>query len=82
MEPEDKEILKNGTVDYIGLSYYMTNAVKADHVVEGTGLDGFPGSVPNPHVKASDWGWQIDPDWFTLCVKFIIRALPKAVIYR
>ncbi len=61
MEPGDKEILKNGTVDYIGLSYYMTNAVKADHVVEGTGLDGFPGSVPNPHVKASDWGWQIDP---------------------
>ena len=32
MEPEDQEILKNGTVDYIGLSYYMTNAVKADHV--------------------------------------------------
>ena len=61
MEPGDKEILKNGTVDYIGLSYYMTNAVKADHVVEGTGLDGFPGSVPNPHVKASDWGGQIDP---------------------
>ena len=61
MEPGDKEILKNGTVDYIGLSYYMTNAVKADNVVEGTGLDGFPGSVPNPHVKASDWGWQIDP---------------------
>ena len=21
----------------------------------------FEGSVPNPHVKASDWGWQIDP---------------------
>ena len=61
MEPEDKEILKNGTVDYIGLSYYMTNAVKADNVVEGNGLSGFPGSVPNPHVKSSDWGWQIDP---------------------
>lgn len=21
----------------------------------------FEGSVPNPYVKASDWGWQIDP---------------------
>ena len=61
MEPEDKEILKNGTVDYIGLSYYMTNAVKAENVVEGNGLSGFPGSVPNPYVKSSDWGWQIDP---------------------
>ena len=61
MEPEDEQILKEGIVDYIGLSYYMSNAVKADNVVEGSGLDGFPGSVPNPYVKASDWGWQIDP---------------------
>ncbi len=61
MEPEDAKILKEGIVDYIGLSYYMTNAVKADAVVQGNGLDGFPGSVPNPYVKASDWGWQIDP---------------------
>ena len=61
MEPEDERILREGIVDYIGLSYYMSNAVKADNVVEGTGLDGFPGSVPNPYVKASDWGWQIDP---------------------
>ena len=21
----------------------------------------FPGGVPNPCLKASDWGWQIDP---------------------
>ena len=30
-------------------------------MVEGNGLDGFPGSVSNPFVKKSDWGWQIDP---------------------
>lgn len=38
----------------------MTNAVKAEG---GTGdaISGFEGSVPNPYVKASDWGWQIDP---------------------
>lgn len=61
MEPEDAEILSNGTVDYVGFSYYMTNAVKADAAVEGNGVDGFPGSVPNPYVRQSDWGWQIDP---------------------
>lgn len=27
----------------------------------GDALSGFQGSVPSPHVKASDWGWQIDP---------------------
>ncbi len=56
----DEQILREGTCDYFGFSYYMTNAVKAEG---GTGdaISGFEGSVPNPHVKASDWGWQIDP---------------------
>lgn len=61
MEPQDAQILREGTVDYVGLSYYMTNAVRANTAAEGNGLDGFPGSVPNPYVKKSDWGWQIDP---------------------
>ncbi|MCU6763601.1 6-phospho-beta-glucosidase BglA [uncultured Roseburia sp.] len=61
MEPEDAGILKEGTVDYVGLSYYMTNAVEADTKAAGSGLDGFPGSVQNPYVERSDWGWQIDP---------------------
>ena len=60
-EKDDAEILKQGKVDFVGLSYYMTNAVKANNIVEGNGLDGFPGSVSNPYVKKSDWGWQIDP---------------------
>ena len=52
MEEGDAEILAQGTVDYIGFSYYMTNTVKAK--VEKAG-------VPNPYVKVSDWGWAIDP---------------------
>ncbi|MGG7078547.1 6-phospho-beta-glucosidase [Clostridium sardiniense] len=51
MEPEDEEILKEGTVDYIGLSYYMSDAVKANAKEK----------VQNPYIKSSDWGWQIDP---------------------
>lgn len=60
MEDGDAQILREGTCAYLGFSYYMTNAVKAEG---GTGdaISGFEGSVPNPHVKASDWGWQIDP---------------------
>lgn len=51
MEPEDVKILKEGTVDYIGLSYYMTNVVQAGAVGSGAATAGFEGSVPNPHVK-------------------------------
>ncbi|WP_455844330.1 6-phospho-beta-glucosidase [Pantoea agglomerans] len=61
MEPDDAQILREGCADYIGLSYYMSNAVSNENAGSGTALSGFEGSVPNPHVKASDWGWQIDP---------------------
>lgn len=63
MEPEDEAILAEGKVDYIGFSYYMTNAVKADAKKDTTkSTDGSSSnSVPNPYVKASEWGWQIDP---------------------
>ncbi len=63
MEPEDETILAEGKVDYIGFSYYMTNAVKADIKKDTTqSTDGSSAnSVPNPYVKASEWGWQIDP---------------------
>ena len=62
MLPGDEEILAQGTVDYIGFSYYMTNAVRADMAQENDGLSGGNTyTVPNPYVKASDWGWQIDP---------------------
>ena len=58
MEEGDDAVLAQGTVDYIGFSYYMTNTVKA--VVEKTGpaiVGGNAHSVPNPYVKVSDWGW-------------------------
>lgn len=62
MEPGDEEILAKGKVDYLGFSYYMSNAVKADVDQKNAGLSGGNAhSVANPYVKASDWGWQIDP---------------------
>lgn len=54
---EEKAILKKGTVDYIGFSYYMSKVVKANK--KGTKLE-FE-EVKNPHIKRSDWGWAIDP---------------------
>ena len=57
---EDAEILKNGCVDYIGFSYYMSSVASGDpskQVMGGNILR----SVKNPYLKASEWGWQIDP---------------------
>lgn len=60
MEDGDLEVLTRGTVDYIGISYYMSRAVHTDGDVDGVKLFEEP-VVKNPYVKASDWGWQIDP---------------------
>ena len=62
MEPGVEAVLAAGTVDYVGFSYYMSNAVRSDVEVESDGVSGGnTHTVPNPYVKASDWGWQIDP---------------------
>lgn len=62
MEPEDKKILADGIVDYIGFSYYMSDTVKSGvNATDETSILGSSASVKNPYVKASDWGWQIDP---------------------
>lgn len=59
MEAEDEEILKN-TVDFVSFSYYMSICETADPTVE-KGPGNIMGGVPNPYLKTSDWGWQIDP---------------------
>ena len=62
MAPEDEAILREGRVDYIGISYYMSNAVRASASAVNDGLSGGNAhTVKNPYVEASDWGWQIDP---------------------
>ena len=59
VQPEDAEILKNGTVDFITFSYYMSSCQTAKDMKGGEG--NILGGVPNPNLSASDWGWQIDP---------------------
>lgn len=61
MEEGDEEILATGPVDFYTCSYYMSNCQTADKTKEG-GKGNILGGVPNPYLKASDWGWQIDPD--------------------
>lgn len=57
---EDEEILKN-TVDFVSFSYYMSVCATSDPEKQKKGLGNLLGGVPNPTLKASDWGWQIDP---------------------
>lgn len=72
---EDLEILKKGTVDYIGFSYYMSHTVTAIEEINGY-VDPEEPSLKftnNPYVKSSDWGWQIDP----VGLRYILNILTQ-----
>ncbi len=60
MEPGDLEELKKGVVDFYTFSYYSSRC-QTTHTdgkeIEGNLMKG----AKNPYLKASDWGWQIDP---------------------
>ncbi|MFQ9510484.1 MAG: glycoside hydrolase family 1 protein [Lachnospiraceae bacterium] len=60
MQEEDLEILREGTVDFYTCSYYMSHCVSTDSSQEKVSGN-LLGGVENPYLKASDWGWQIDP---------------------
>ncbi|MDQ0208675.1 glycoside hydrolase family 1 protein [Alkalicoccobacillus murimartini] len=57
----DLDVIKEGTVDFISLSYYMSRTEKKDKTPEEIGQGNLIGGVKNPFLKASDWGWEIDP---------------------
>lgn len=58
---EDVEQLQSGSADYIGFSYYMSFVTKAGSDINYQ-YDEAHSLVDNPHVKKTDWGWQIDPE--------------------
>lgn len=60
MEDGDLEILKKYTVDYIGFSYYQSR-VQTDNPDAPMTPGNIFKAVKNPHLEASEWGWQIDP---------------------
>lgn len=62
---QDQLDLFNGKADFLAFSYYMSGVVTT-HQIETNDLKsaGGIGQVLNPYLKASDWGWQIDPIGF------------------
>ncbi len=60
MEEDDEKTLKEGCVDFYTFSYYMSNCISSDPNQEEIGGNLSMG-LKNPYLKASDWGWQIDP---------------------
>lgn len=56
IEEEDTNVLSEGTVDIVSLSYYMSWTT-AEAESEGNMSTG----GENPYLEKSEWGWQVDP---------------------
>lgn len=61
MEDGDLELLRENTVDFVSFSYYSSRVATTDEELLAKTEGNIFASVANPYLKASEWGWQIDP---------------------
>ena len=56
-------ILQEGKVDFIGITYYLSNTVSArpEAIRLNVPLLGNDAIVENPYAETTEWGWTIDP---------------------
>ena len=59
-ENDDEEILLQGKVDFLSMSYYFSQVSTKNQSWEKT-AGNLIMSNKNPYLETSEWGWQIDP---------------------
>ena len=69
--PGDAEILKEGTVDFVSFSYYMTHVCGKNTTGILRGLNGLETGYKNPHIERSAWGWGIDPKGLRYALNYL-----------
>lgn len=78
---DELKILTEGTVDFIGFSYYMSSAETTVDELSGQPIPDFPHAkiTSNPYIKASDWGWQIDPVGLRYVLNMVYERYEKPI---
>jgi 6-phospho-beta-glucosidase len=61
MEPEDEEMIRDNTVDFITISYYRSRVVSTDYEEPAEKTTNTLEGLVNPYLPKTDWGWSIDP---------------------
>lgn len=60
MKEADEQILREGTVDFVAFSYYMSHVTEARsdaNKIAGS----FDSPIKNKYLELSEWDWPIDP---------------------
>ncbi len=77
--PNDLDLLNTYPVDYVGFSYYMSSAVNVTTEQPDEIAGNLLGGVRNPFLKASEWGWQIDPEGLRIALNELYNRYQKPV---
>ena len=79
-EEDDKDILKNNTVDFVSFSYYATRVIGSRK--EGMFDSNLLNSARNPYLEIEPWGRHIDPLGFRITMNDIYDRyqLPMFVV--
>lgn len=75
---EDRQILKEYTCDFVSFSYYSSSVVTTEEAEKTAG--NLVVTAKNPYLKASDWGWQIDPIGMRTTLNKVYDRYRKPVI--
>jgi 6-phospho-beta-glucosidase len=70
LSDEDRQILKEGKVDFYSFSYYATSVVTTHPEVKKAGGT-FSWGPNNPYLKYSDWGSSMDPQGLRYALNLI-----------
>jgi 6-phospho-beta-glucosidase len=57
---EEKRMLRENTCDFTSFSYYQSSVISLDEKSRKT-AGNLVVSTKNPYLKATEWGWEIDP---------------------
>jgi 6-phospho-beta-glucosidase len=80
MREGDLDTIKEGTVDFISFSYYMSRTDKKHKTQDEVGEGNLIGGVKNPFLKASDWGWEIDPTGLRIALNELYDRYQKPLM--
>ena len=78
---QDAETLAAGKSDFLAFSYYSSGVVTThDATGEVAGGNLFSG-VKNPYLKASEWGWQMDPTGYRYFLNLLNDRYPGVPLF-
>ena len=74
---EDLTLLKENTADFVSFSYYQSSVASVEEKEKTAG--NLVVTTKNPYLKATEWGWQIDPVGLRITLNRIYDRYQKPV---